>query len=222
MTEVDSSSGLDWRILLDTSIAQTQGERGSNYVQLATVDPSGQPHNRTIVFRGFLPGAGDSVMSFITDARADKVAEVAGNPRGELVWWFPKRMEQYRIAGQLELVGADHPDADLRLARLDQWGNWTDRSRETMWSPPPGAPHDLAPAVVPPSGGRDRTGQVLPPPDNFLLLLLRPSRTDYLRLTDNFRQVYTAAGDVQRPVQFRFPEPPHSKLLQGNLESVNL
>eukprot|EP00668_Euglena_longa_P005239 GGOE01006167.1.p1 GENE.GGOE01006167.1~~GGOE01006167.1.p1 ORF type:complete len:199 (+),score=17.45 GGOE01006167.1:412-1008(+) len=141
----------------------------------------------------------DSAALPVTDARADKVAEVAGNPRGELVWWFPKRMEQYRIAGQLELVGADHPDADLRLARLDQWGNWTDRSRETMWSPPPGAPHDLAPAVVPPSGGRDRTGQVLPPPDNFLLLLLRPSRTDYLRLTDNFRQVYTAAGDVQRP-----------------------
>ena len=40
-----------------------------------------------------------------------------------------------------------------------------------------------------PKGGRDGEGKVLPPPATFLLMLLRPTRVDYLRLTDNFRQV---------------------------------
>ena len=37
--------------------------------------------------------------------------------------------------------------------------------------------------------------QVLPPPDNFLLMLLWPEDVDYLRLRDNYRQVDRKAGD---------------------------
>ena len=45
-----------------------------------------------------------------------------------------------------------------------------------------------------PKGGRaDDTGNVLPVPDVFLLGLLEPTSVDYLRLTDNFRQMDTAA-----------------------------
>eukprot|EP00667_Euglena_gracilis_P019178 EG_transcript_20501 len=196
MAEVDGTSGLGWRARLDASIARTRQDRGSNYVQLATVDPAGHPRNRTVVFRGFVAGpAGKSALKFITDARSEKVAEVAGNPQGEVVWWFPQTTEQYRVAGQLEVVGADHPDADLCLARSEQWMSWTDRSRETMWGPQPGAPFNPTSAAAPPPGGRDATGAVLQPPDNFLLLLLWPTRVDYLRLTDNFRQVDVSAGD---------------------------
>jgi hypothetical protein len=40
------------------------------------------------------------------------------------------------------------------------------------------------------AGRRDAdTGRVLPPPENFLLMLLCLSRIDPLRLTDNYRQV---------------------------------
>ena len=51
----------------------------------------------------------------------------------------------------------------------------------------PGPGDFSGPPVVPP-GGRDEEGQVLAPPDSFLLLLLRPQKVKYLRLTDNFSQ----------------------------------
>lgn len=58
--------GLGWRARLDASIARTRQDRGSNYVQLATVDPAGHPRNRTVVFRGFVAGpAGKSALKFI-------------------------------------------------------------------------------------------------------------------------------------------------------------
>ena len=41
-----------------------------------------------------------------------------------------------------------------------------------------------------PKGGRGADGKVVPPPSNFLLLLLRPDHVDYLRLSDNVRFVF--------------------------------
>ena len=46
-----------------------------------------------------------------------------------------------------------------------------------------------------PSGGRREDGKVLPPPDNFLLMLLVPNKVKYLRLTDNFAQESVRVAD---------------------------
>jgi pyridoxamine 5'-phosphate oxidase len=56
-------------------------------------------------------------MQMITDGRSTKVAHVASSPAAELVWWFAKSSEQYRVAGQLQLVGGDELDAELNAAR---------------------------------------------------------------------------------------------------------
>ena len=50
--DIDSKEQ-SWRSLLEASIAKSRKIRGSNYVQIATVE-KGEPHCRTIVFRGFL------------------------------------------------------------------------------------------------------------------------------------------------------------------------
>ena len=81
-----------WKNRIDISIAKSRSTRGSNYVQLSTVDgKTGEPRCRTVVFRGFVKGStpqsldsdgsgGDfgagCVMKMITDARSSKVHEV--------------------------------------------------------------------------------------------------------------------------------------------------
>ena len=74
------------------------------------------------------------------------------------------------------------------------WGNLSDSAREQFfWAHPPRGAFDAEPEDVPKGGRADDTGNVLPVPDVFLLGLLEPTSVDYLRLTDNFRQMDTAA-----------------------------
>jgi hypothetical protein len=76
-------------------------------VQIATVDETTmEPRCRTVVFRGFqnLPSehpmartmddGASCVLKMITDKRSNKVRE---STDCEMVWWFSKSSEQYRI-----------------------------------------------------------------------------------------------------------------------------
>ena len=200
--------------MLDTSIARSRKVRGGNYVQLATVGADGKPHCRTVVFRGFIEPSSatpsveaaepaDTVapnpavtsaphrgraLKMITDARSEKVKEVAHSPACEMVWWFGKSNEQYRISGTLQLVGAAEQDEQLQSARKQQWGQLRDTAREQFYWHHPGRPYEGV-ADVPENGRDQETGRVLPVPDSFLLVLLWPEQVRYLRLTDNFAQL---------------------------------
>mmetsp|Transcript_11472 Transcript_11472/g.17211 ORF Transcript_11472/g.17211 Transcript_11472/m.17211 type:complete len:274 (-) Transcript_11472:32-853(-) len=191
-----------WRDKISTSIARSKKVRGGNFVQIATVDPETlEPRCRTVVFRGFLKQDGKEadIMKMITDKRSSKFSEVTASPKKataspgdkkatcEMVWWFGKSSEQYRIRGNLKFIGDDETDAALLIARKEQWGNMSDPAREQFFWKEPGLPFDSQAEV--PEGGRDGEGKVLPPPDNFLLMLLYPTRCDYLRLGDNFKQI---------------------------------
>lgn len=63
--------------------------RHSTYYQIATVSPSGRPSNRTVVFRGFLPG---SKLSFVTDHRCGLGLRNAHQ-------WCPCSPPSHRISG---------------------------------------------------------------------------------------------------------------------------
>ncbi len=210
-----------WREKIEISIAKSRKIRGGNYVQIATVDPETlEPRCRTVVFRGFLKNNQNSasaatqgllsssssslpfIMKMITDKRSNKFSEVTNADTNndttllntvEMVWWFSKSSEQYRIRGQLKFVGEDEEDQSLLTARKEQWGNLSDMAREQFYWVDPGLNFDDNESESAlkqiPAGGRDENGKVLPPPENFLLMLLYPKRCDYLRLTDNFRQI---------------------------------
>ena len=74
---------IDWKSRIDISIAKSRKIRGSNYVQISTVDHATmEPRCRTVVFRGFMKNVpllhpttmyGDCVMKMITDVRSNKV-----------------------------------------------------------------------------------------------------------------------------------------------------
>jgi pyridoxamine 5'-phosphate oxidase len=202
---------MSWRDRIDISISRSRKIRGSNYVQISTIS-QGEPRCRTVVFRGFqnLPMQhpysvtyehnNDSntdikkscVMKMITDNRSNKVSDASQCSMTELVWWFPKSSEQYRVRGHLCFVGGGDFELDndpfLTSARREQWGNLSDPAREQFFWQEPGIPYHGEPAVVP-FGGRTPEGNLLAPPNTFLLMLLRPHYVDYLRLGDNFRQI---------------------------------
>ena len=92
-----------WIELLGVSISKSRKIRGSNYVQISTVNKDGEPRCRTVVFRGFLNSANlpeehsmspqnggyaegkPCVMKMCTDLRSKKVGEVAHQPISEMV-----------------------------------------------------------------------------------------------------------------------------------------
>lgn len=197
-----------WRELLEISNNRSRKIRGSNYVQLATVDAETKtPRCRCVVFRGFQDMPLDHpfashhqdqllscIMRMCTDKRSQKVEQVTHEPTAEMVWWFPKTSEQYRIRGELLLVGGEgkfkyDQDEHLKIARKQLWGNMSDTARESFLEDPvPGQTFTPVQHAAP-KGGRDAEGKVVPPPDNFLLMLLKPSHVDYLRLTNQYRQI---------------------------------
>ena len=203
----DKQYAMSWRSLLEATMAETRQIRGSNYVQLSTLE-GGEPRCRTIVFRGFLDLPSDHQLSsnkcdglsttlkMCTDMRSQKAQQYdEANSTTELVWWFPTTSEQYRIRGQLILVGGDSDDKALMSARRELWGNLRDATRESfLTSVVPGEDYQEETASIP-KGGRDEDGNPLPPPDTFLLMLLDPTHVDYLRLTgEQYRQIDSKTG----------------------------
>jgi pyridoxamine 5'-phosphate oxidase len=105
-----------WLSRIQRSITRSRKVKGGNYVQIATVDSSGYPSCRTVVFRGFADIAGTQYMRMITDARSEKVSHVQIQPKCELVWWFSQSSEQYRVLGSIKLVGEGDQGASRSTA----------------------------------------------------------------------------------------------------------
>jgi PPOX class probable FMN-dependent enzyme len=191
----ESESVNSWEDNIAKSIAKSRKIRGGNYVQLATVDASGRPKCRTVVFRGFVkfPLETENAnqvlgLKMITDSRSEKVSQINGQPLGEMVWWFSSSSEQYRLSGELILVDDLHGNQALLNERKSVWGNLSDPAREQFFWNTPGISYTGSSSV--PSGGRDSEGKIIqPPPKSFLLMLLVPSEVKYLRLRDNYAQI---------------------------------
>jgi pyridoxamine 5'-phosphate oxidase len=118
----------------------------------------------------------DKLMSFVTDARSDKVNEMRANPRGELLLWFPESRVQIRVAGTLKLTQGDAA-AFAKLAEYERlWFTW----------PTPGQPRDVAldgtlfPKTPPAADAM---------PDSFAVTTMDP---DFVETFDGSTNPYTA------------------------------
>lgn len=164
-----------WRSLLARALHKNRSLPYARYFQLATVRSDGYPANRTVVFRGFL---GDTnQLKMITDARSEKADQINHQPWSEVCWYFPNTREQFRLTGQLTLVGVSHPDPVLQQARQATWQDLSDSARlQFAWPHPNAAREKKDDAFSPPPPSSE-----LPLP-NFCLLLLDPIRVDHLEL----------------------------------------
>ena len=91
-----------WREGVARALQRNRGSAAARFCQLATVRGDGRPACRTVVFRGFLGGPEDaeeaSRLTFVTDARSEKVEELGRQPACELCWYLPGTREQFRWA----------------------------------------------------------------------------------------------------------------------------
>jgi len=173
-----------WREPLDRAISRNRSQPHSRYFQLATVKTDGHPANRTVVFRGFLGETNQ--IEIVTDSRSEKADQIYQQPWGEICWYFTETREQFRIAGQMTLVGATHPDPELQIARSILWQELSDKARASFLWPHPGT--ESAGGDADRRRGRLRYAAFSPtdpaePEKPFCLLLLDPVMVDRLELT---------------------------------------
>ena len=195
-----------WHTALSRAIETSRSVRGGNYVQLATVDLKGTPRCRTVVQRGFIDHheKNRQMFKFITDSRSDKVDQIKHRPLGEMVWWFLKTEEQFRISGHIILVDELETNVKLKNARIQTWEELRDTAREQFYLPSPGVP--LNESLPDTSSSNSSSGSssssssssdtvesisMVTPPCTFLLLLLDAKKVDYLNLKDNTRYIFT-------------------------------
>jgi len=163
-----------WRSLLARAIYQNRALAYSRFFQLATVGENGYPANRTVVFRVFLEDSNQ--LKIITESRSQKAEQIIKQSWGEICWYFPTTREQFRLSGQLTLVGVGHPDVALQEARQRTWQELSDSARIQFAWPHPGEVREEDAEFSPP------LPDPVKPLANFCLLLLEPVQVDHLEL----------------------------------------
>ncbi|MBE9079110.1 pyridoxamine 5'-phosphate oxidase family protein [Romeria aff. gracilis LEGE 07310] len=163
-----------WRPLVARALHRNRAQAESRYLQLATVRGSGQPANRTVVFRGFLEDS--DCLQFAVDRRSEKIHQLEACPWGEVCWYFTKTREQFRVLGRLTLVDRDTAEPPLAAARDALWQNLSGSARKQFAWPHPQHERARKAAFEPP---QPDPNQPLP---QFCLLLLAPETVDHLEL----------------------------------------
>lgn len=92
---------------------------------LATVDATGMPAARMVLFRAVHPEGEDAGVSFFTNYNSNKSAEISANPRAAIcIYWHPIQT-QVRISGAVVKASARESDAYFAARpRQSQIGAW--------------------------------------------------------------------------------------------------
>ena len=163
-----------WRSHLANALKKNRSQPHSRYFQLATVRSDGIPANRTVVFRGFIEDT--NKLKIITDTRSEKIAELQNQSWGEICWYFTNSREQFRIAGKIIIIDANHQDSEFLKARESTWQELSDNARIQFAWEHPGEARANPEAFSPPQPDQVK------PLGSFCLLLFEPVKVDYLRL----------------------------------------
>jgi PPOX class probable FMN-dependent enzyme len=175
-----------WQSPLSRALHRNRSLVYARYLQLATVRADGRPANRTLVFRGFLDETNQ--LKFVTDSRSEKAGQIQHQAWGEICWYFPITREQFRLSGQLTLVG-QHSDETLSKARQTAWHELSDAARLQFAWAHPGKPRSEEDSFSPPP-----PDPAFPLPD-FCLLLLEPEQVDHLELRGDPQNRYAYVRD---------------------------
>ncbi len=142
-----------------------------NFLQLATIGLDGSPQLRTIVLRGFDREVG--AISFVTDMRSPKVAEIMRDPRVSLVGFDGEKSVQLRLSGTAS-VAADE------AARKCMWDRLRHRTLVLFDAPfAPATPIDGEGNPLAPMPDDDGSAD---PYDRFAVLDVTVDRAEWLDL----------------------------------------
>lgn len=127
------SSPPGWLLAVRAAMKAGEGSAVSRFMTLATVSPSGRPHARTVVFRGWDGPEDNPGLLITTDARSQKMADLDHEARAEICWYFTAAREQLRFGG----VVCASCDTELRRR---VWKELSPATRASFLGPPPGQP----------------------------------------------------------------------------------
>ena len=136
---------------------------------LATVDSAGHPHARTVIVRRL--DAATPALWITSDARSNKIAQLQACPVAELVFWMPHERLQFRLRGPVEIM-RDGP------VRQEIWEDLNDAGRAMFSWPPSGQPRREQDFFA------QSVAAKTPPPESFVLLVLRPSEAESVELNE--------------------------------------
>ena len=179
MTEAETPV---WREQLKRAIRENRRDAHNRYLQFATLGLDGKPRVRMVVFRGFSPS--EASFFIITDARSEKVKELAHCPDVEVSWYFTQTREQFRL--RCGTVVHSH-NADVELHRDALWKGLSEAAKAQFFWSEPGL-----------SCGAGQSLEITAhPPETFVVIECRPQRVDYLLLAKTQRRMVsdlTASG----------------------------
>ncbi len=166
-----------WRSSVARALHRNRSLPYARYVQLATIDRTNRPRNRTVVFRGWREP--ESQLQFAIDLRSAKAQDLLSSSANwaEICWYFPTTREQFRISGELLLVTAESALERDCKARQAAWQQLSMCGRVSFAWAMPGADRSTDPAAFDPPAP-----DVRQPLANFGLLLLAPTEVDHLEL----------------------------------------
>ena len=171
-----------WLQQLKRAIRGNRRDAHNRYIQFATLGLDGKPRVRMVVFRGF--SLSEASFFIITDARSEKVKELAQCPDVEVSWYFTLTREQFRL--QCSAVTHSH-GADADLHRNALWKGLSDAAKAQFFWPEPGLP----------SGEGQSLEITMHPPETFIAIECSPQRVDHLVLAKIQRRTLsdlTASG----------------------------
>ena len=176
---------IDWLDALRTDLDAELGH-APRVAALATVAGTGDAPTaeaRSVVVRDL---GDDGSLTFTSDARSDKNAQLRANPSATLLFWLAKANRQYRLAGTVAILSLDDP------RRQRQWARMSGGARALFLWPPPGEPRTDGAAFPP------KVPAETPVPPSFEVLVLTPARVETLDLgqTPHLRQRWTPAGGL--------------------------
>ncbi|KAG7662920.1 uncharacterized protein J8A68_003546 [[Candida] subhashii] len=114
---------------IDRELAASDNKQPFITFQLATIDnETGFPHNRTLVYRGWLfNNKSSNVITFTTDKRMNKYRELLANDKFEAVFYFSHIKKQFRFRGKARIISDEYlPIIDLDALSLCQFMQDTD------------------------------------------------------------------------------------------------
>ena len=179
MTEAETPV---WLHQLKRAIRGNRRDAHNRYVQFATLGLDGKPRVRMFVVRGY--ALSEAAFFIITDARSEKVEELAQCPDVEVSWYVTQTRGQFRR--QCSAVTHSHgTDADLHRDPL--WKGLSDATKAQLFWPEPGLP----------SGEGQSLEIMMHPPETFTVIECSPQRVDHLVLAKIQRRTLfdlTASG----------------------------
>lgn len=114
----------------------------------------------------------DGTVLFAIDSRSEKTTHIHKTDTVEILFWFQSRREQYRVKGVMSILDATGNDP----IREPMWRELSDATRATFFWPTPAAPREPDPHF------KDAVSSDVPPPENFQILQLHPSKAERLSL----------------------------------------